>query len=78
MRRAMARSAQLYIAHGLPGVRAHLGTGVSYANLCGDAVPAAWAYRAQSMVARPTGNLSTALAHAERGAAAAPAGLVRG
>jgi hypothetical protein len=59
------------------GARTHLGTAVSYANRCGDTALAAWAYGAQSMVARHTGNLTAALAYAERGAAAAPAGLVR-
>ncbi|MFH9968554.1 Twin-arginine translocation pathway signal [Streptomyces mirabilis] len=59
------------------GARIHLGTAVSYANRCGDTALAAWAYGAQSMVARHTGNLTAAIAYAERGAAAAPAGLVR-
>lgn len=51
----------------------HLGTTVAYANRCGDAALAAWAYGAQSMVARHTGNLTAAFTYAERGAAAAPA-----
>ncbi|RSO09926.1 Twin-arginine translocation pathway signal [Streptomyces sp. WAC 05379] len=59
------------------GARAHLGTAVSYATRCGDAALTAWAYGAQSMVARSTGNLPAAYSYAERGAAAAPAGLVR-
>ncbi|WP_236570347.1 Twin-arginine translocation pathway signal [Streptomyces mexicanus] len=59
------------------GARTHLATAVSYANRCGDSALAAWAYGAQSMVARHTGNLTAALAYAERGAAAAPAGLIR-
>ncbi|MFE9629374.1 hypothetical protein [Streptomyces sp. NPDC006527] len=59
------------------GARTHLGTAVSYANRCGAAPPAAWAYGAQSMVVCHTGNLTAAFAYAERGAAAAPAGLVR-
>lgn len=59
------------------GARTHLGTAVSYANRCGDTALAAWAYGAQSMVARHTGNLTAAYTYAERGAAAAPAGLVR-
>ncbi|MGW2826398.1 Twin-arginine translocation pathway signal [Streptomyces sp. NPDC001443] len=59
------------------GARIHLGTAVSYADRCGDTALAAWAYGAQSMVARHTGNLTAAYTYAERGAAAAPAGLVR-
>ncbi|MCX4598392.1 Twin-arginine translocation pathway signal [Streptomyces sp. NBC_01549] len=59
------------------GARTHLGTAVSYANRCGDTALAAWAYGAQSMVARHTGNLTAAYTYAERGVAAAPAGLVR-
>ncbi|WP_327425810.1 hypothetical protein [Streptomyces sp. NBC_01236] len=59
------------------GARIHLGTAVSYANRCGDTALAAWAYGAQSMVARHTGNLTAAHTYAERGAAAAPVGLVR-
>ncbi|MGI5508848.1 Twin-arginine translocation pathway signal [Streptomyces sp. CA-106131] len=59
------------------GARIHLGTAVAYASRCGDAALAAWAYGAQSMVARSTGNLTSAFAYAERGAAAAPGGLVR-
>src|SRR5438105_303527 len=59
------------------GARTHLGTAVSYANRCGDTALAAWAYGAQSMVARHTGNLTAAYTYAELGAAAAPAGLVR-
>ncbi|MFI2415666.1 hypothetical protein [Streptomyces sp. NPDC018947] len=54
------------------GARTHLGTAVAYANRCGDAALLAWAYGAQSMVARHTGNLTAALTYAERGAAAAP------
>ncbi|GAA3077500.1 hypothetical protein GCM10010448_69580 [Streptomyces glomeratus] len=59
------------------GARAHLGTAATYADRCGDAALATWAYGALSMVARSTGNLSAALTYAERGAAAAPGGLVR-
>jgi tetratricopeptide (TPR) repeat protein len=59
------------------GARTHLGTAVAYANRCGDTALAAWAYGAQSMVARSTGNLPAAISYAERGAAAAPSGLVR-
>ncbi|MDQ0904091.1 hypothetical protein QFZ22_000076 [Streptomyces canus] len=59
------------------GARTHLGTAVAYANRCGDTALAAWAYGAQSMVARHTGNLTAAFSYAERGAAAAPGGLVR-
>lgn len=59
------------------GARTHLGTAVAYANRCGDTALAAWAYGAQSMVARSTGNLPAAFSYAERGTAAAPSGLVR-
>ncbi|WP_327188038.1 hypothetical protein [Streptomyces sp. NBC_01334] len=59
------------------GARTHLSTAVSYANRCGDTALAAWAYGAQSLVARHTGNRSAAYTYAERGAAAAPTGLVR-
>src|SRR5262249_31997415 len=59
------------------GARIHWGPAVAYASRCGDAALAAWAYGAQSMVARSTGNLTSAFAYAERGAAAAPGGLVR-
>ncbi|WP_254401032.1 Twin-arginine translocation pathway signal [Streptomyces sp. AC555_RSS877] len=58
------------------GARAHLGTAVAYAERCGDAALAAWAYGALSMVARAAGHLPAALTHAERGSAAAPHGLV--
>jgi hypothetical protein len=59
------------------GARTHLGTAAAYAERCGDAALAAWSYGALSMVARSTGNLPAALGYAERGAAAAPGGLVR-
>ncbi|MFF2128704.1 Twin-arginine translocation pathway signal [Streptomyces olivochromogenes] len=59
------------------GARTHLGTAAAYADRCGDAALAAWTYGALSMVTRSTGNLTTALTYAERGAAAAPRGLVR-
>lgn len=38
-----------------------LATAVSYANRCGDTGLAAWAYGAQRLVARHTGNLTAAL-----------------
>ncbi|MFD7603385.1 hypothetical protein ACFWAN_23230 [Streptomyces mirabilis] len=59
------------------GARTHLGTAAAYADRCGDAALAAWTYGALSMVTRSTGNLTAALTYAERGAAAAPRGLVR-
>ncbi|TLS45684.1 Twin-arginine translocation pathway signal [Streptomyces montanus] len=59
------------------GARTHLGTAAAYANRCGDTQLTAWVHGAQSMVARSTGNLQAALTYAERGAAAAPGGLVR-
>ncbi|MBZ9641976.1 Twin-arginine translocation pathway signal [Streptomyces sp. PSKA30] len=59
------------------GARTHLGTAAAYADRCGDAALAAWTYGALSMVARSTGNLTAALTYAERGAGAAPRGLLR-
>jgi hypothetical protein len=59
------------------GARTHLGTAAAYADRCGDAALTAWAYGAQSMVVRSTGNLTAALTYAERGAGAAPRGLPR-
>ncbi|MEH0638887.1 Twin-arginine translocation pathway signal [Streptomyces bottropensis] len=59
------------------GARTHLGTAAAYADRCGDAALAAWAYGALSMVARSTGSLTAALTYAERGAGTAPRGLPR-
>ncbi|MFE2035924.1 Twin-arginine translocation pathway signal [Streptomyces scopuliridis] len=59
------------------GARAHLGTAAAYGERAGDARLEAWAWGAQSMVARTAGRLDTAVEHAERGVSVAPGGLVR-
>ncbi|WP_331763345.1 Twin-arginine translocation pathway signal (plasmid) [Streptomyces albidoflavus] len=59
------------------GARAHLGTAAAYGSRCGDSRLEAWAWGAQSMVARSSGRLADAVAFAEQGAALAPSGLVR-
>jgi hypothetical protein len=59
------------------GARVHLGTAATYGARTGDARLAAWAWGAQAMVARSHGEHTTALAHADRALALAPAGLAR-
>lgn len=59
------------------GARVHLATAVAYGDRVGDARLAAWAWGAQAMVARAAGEHTVALAHAERAANLAPAGLPR-
>ncbi|MFF8431713.1 Twin-arginine translocation pathway signal [Streptomyces sp. NPDC016566] len=59
------------------GARVHLDTAAMYGARTGDRRLEAWAWGAQSMVARTSGRLQTAVEHAERGAAAAPPGRVR-
>ncbi|PBO23803.1 hypothetical protein CLM85_13925 [Streptomyces albidoflavus] len=54
------------------GARAHLGTAAAYGSRSGDSRLEAWAWGAQSMVARSSGRLADAVAYAERGAALAP------
>lgn len=61
----------------LTGARTHLSAAAAWGERTGDVRLAAWAWGAHSMVARTTGRYDTALAHAERGARLAPAGLVR-
>ncbi|MEU9564072.1 Twin-arginine translocation pathway signal [Streptomyces sp. NPDC048161] len=59
------------------GARAHLATAVTYGDRVGDARLSAWSWGAQAMVARAAGQHASALAHAERAASCAPAGLAR-
>ncbi|MGK5627164.1 Twin-arginine translocation pathway signal [Streptomyces sp. URMC 123] len=59
------------------GARAHLATAAAYGARTGDRRLEAWAWGAQSMVARASGHIAAAIQYAERGAAAAPQGLVR-
>jgi tetratricopeptide (TPR) repeat protein len=59
------------------GARAHLATAATYGDRSGDARLTAWAWGAQAMVARATGQHTRAVAHAERGLASAPSGLPR-
>jgi hypothetical protein len=59
------------------GARAHLGTAAAFGARSGDARLEAWAWGAQSMVARSAGRLDAAVEHAEHGVSIAPAGLVR-
>ncbi|MET9365823.1 Twin-arginine translocation pathway signal [Streptomyces sp. NPDC006632] len=59
------------------GARAHLATAAAYGARAGDSRLEAWAWGAQSMVARAADRLTEAVLYAERGAAAAPSGLVR-
>ncbi|MFF3459679.1 Twin-arginine translocation pathway signal [Streptomyces sp. NPDC002730] len=59
------------------GARTHLAAAAAYGERVGDPRLVAWAWGAQSMIARTIGRHEAAVAHAERGIAAAPAGLVR-
>ncbi|GAA4887255.1 Twin-arginine translocation pathway signal [Streptomyces coeruleoprunus] len=61
----------------MTGARAHLGTAAAYGARTGDRRLEAWAWGAQSMVARTSGRITDAIEHAQRGAAAAPSGLAR-
>ncbi|WP_432105972.1 Twin-arginine translocation pathway signal [Streptomyces sp. bgisy091] len=61
----------------LTGARTHLSAAAAWGERTGDVRLAAWAWGAHSMVARGTGRYDLALAHAERGAHLAPAGLAR-
>lgn len=59
------------------GARAHLAVAASFGEHVGDAQLVAWAYGAQSMLARARGDLSAALRHAEASAAHAVGQLGR-
>ncbi|MEU7986012.1 hypothetical protein AB0B56_14200 [Streptosporangium canum] len=59
------------------GARAHLAVAASFGEHVGDAQLVAWAYGAQSMLARARGDLSAALRHAEASAAHAVGKLGR-
>lgn len=59
------------------GARTYLATAAAYGARTDDRRLEAWAWGAQSMVARADGHTTAAVEYAERGAAAAPAGLVR-
>ncbi|EPH45352.1 hypothetical protein STRAU_1617 [Streptomyces aurantiacus JA 4570] len=59
------------------GARVHLTAAAAYGAGAGERRLEAWASGAQSMVARSCGRITAAVEHAERGAAAAPEGLVR-
>ncbi|MFE0055414.1 Twin-arginine translocation pathway signal [Streptomyces sp. NPDC059003] len=61
----------------LSGARVHLTTAATCAERTGDSYLAAWAWGAQAMVARATGNHERALAHAEHGLALVSSGLPR-
>lgn len=61
----------------LTGARSHLSAAAAWGERTGEPRLTAWAWGAHSMVARTTGRYDTALAHAERGARLAPAGLAR-
>ncbi|MFE9437030.1 Twin-arginine translocation pathway signal [Streptomyces sp. NPDC006640] len=61
----------------MSGARVHLDTAAAYGARLGERRLEAWAWGAQSMVARSAGRLDAALSHAERGVAAAPTGRVR-
>ncbi|MEW2493750.1 hypothetical protein AB0942_09405 [Streptomyces nodosus] len=61
----------------ISGARTHLATAAAYGARTGERRLEAWEWGAQSMVARAAGRTTAAVEHAERGAATAPADLVR-
>ncbi|MFF8531661.1 Twin-arginine translocation pathway signal [Streptomyces sp. SAS_267] len=61
----------------ISGARVHLDAAAAYGARTGDRRLEAWAWGAQSMVARASGRTEASVEHAERGAAIAPRGRVR-
>lgn len=66
-----------YHLDNVSGARVHLDTAAAHGARTGDRRLEAWAWGAQSMVARASGRVAAAVEHAERGAAAASPGRVR-